>query len=121
MNLASVELPWPSRDLHPNARVHWSKKAKAVKQAREDAAWWAKAAGVKRIKEDALSVNVVFFPPDNRRRDVDGMLSSLKPAIDGIADVTGVDDSKWQISIRKASPRPPFGAVRVEIVGKGGL
>lgn len=119
--LPAIELPWPDRRLHPNARIHHMEKARVAKQSREDAAWWAKHAGVKPIKADALSVTIIFYPPDNRRRDVDGMLASLKPALDGIADIIGVDDSKWQIALRKETPRPPFGAVRVEIVGKGGL
>lgn len=121
VKLPAIILPFPDRRLHPNARIHHMEKARVVKQAREDAAWWAKAAGVKPIKTDALSITIIFYPPDNRRRDVDGMLASLKPALDGIADVVGVDDSKWQIAFRKEAPRPPFGAVRVEIAGKGGL
>lgn len=116
-----VELPWPDRRLHPNARIHHMEKARVVKQAREDAAWWAKAAGVKPIKADALSVTIIFYPPDNRRRDLDSMLASIKSALDGIADVVGVDDSKWEIALRKEAPCRPFGAVRVKIVGKGGL
>lgn len=109
-----VELPWPSRDLHPNARCHWAKKARAAKIARSDAAWWAKAAGVRLIKADALQVTAIFFPPDRRRRDADGMLSSIKSYLDGIADVVGVDDSQWRIAIRRDEPRPG-GAVRIEI------
>lgn len=38
-------LPWPSKDLSPNARVHWARKARAVKSSREQAYYLAKAAG----------------------------------------------------------------------------
>jgi len=112
--MVAVELPWPDRRLHPNARVHWAAKAKAVKQARTDAAWWAKAAGVRPSKAQALNVSVVFFPPDKRRRDTDGMLSACKAYIDGIADAIGVDDSAWNLSMRRDEPRE-YGAVRFEI------
>jgi crossover junction endodeoxyribonuclease RusA len=112
--IMTVELPWPSRDLHPNARVHHMAKAKVIRRARSDAAWWAMAAGLKPMKAKALKVTAVFSPPDNRRRDTDGMLSSLKPALDGIADVIGVDDSEWEIGIRREEPRE-HGAVRIEI------
>lgn len=61
-----------------------------------------------------LKVTAVFFPPDNRRRDVDGMLSSIKSYLDGISDVIGVDDSKWQIALRREEPRKG-GLVRVEL------
>jgi crossover junction endodeoxyribonuclease RusA len=112
-----VELPWPSRDLHPNARVHWARKAKATKQARSDAAWLALSSGVRTYDfagADRLGVTLVFIPPDNRARDTDGMISSVKGYCDGIADVVGVYDSKWVLSIRREEPRKP-GFVRVEI------
>lgn len=110
----TIRLPWPDRTLHPNSRCHWAKKAKAAKSAREDAAWWAKAAGVKKLDADAVKVTFTFVPPDARRRDTDGMLSACKSAIDGIADVLGVDDSKWAILVQREPPKHP-GEVRIEI------
>ena len=112
--MIAIDLPWPSRDLHPNARKHWTAKARATKAARVEAGWAAKAAGVKRIAAGSLAVTAVFSPPDNRRRDTDGMLSSIKAYFDGIADVIGIDDSAWQLSIRRL-PMLKGGAVRIEI------
>lgn len=111
---AHVDLPWPARDLHPNARVHWAVRAKAAKAARLNAAWSAKAAGFGRMEAEAIQATVIFTPPDNRNRDEDGMLTSCKAYLDGIADVIGVDDSKWRLSIRRETPRQP-GGVRVEL------
>lgn len=93
--MASVNLPWPSRTLHPNARPHWSKKASATKAARFTASTMAKSSGLTSIRADSLKVTCIFSPPDNRARDQDGMLSSCKAYFDGIADVIGIDDSKW--------------------------
>ena len=42
------------------------------------------------------------------------MLASLKSSFDGIADVIGVDDSKWDIAIQRAEP-VRGGNVRIEI------
>jgi crossover junction endodeoxyribonuclease RusA len=112
--MIAIDFPWPSRDLHPNARVHWAKKAKATKAARADAGWAAKAAGVGKIDAKTLIVTATFAPPDRRLRDHDGMLSNIKAYLDGIADVTGVDDSQWEIAIRRAAPRRG-GNVRIEI------
>lgn len=112
--MIAIDLPWPSRDLHPNARVHWAVKARATKTARADAGWAAKAAGVKKIDAGSLSVTAIFSPPDKRQRDTDGMLSSIKAYFDGIADIIGVDDSKWQISLRR-EPMVKGGSVRIEI------
>ena len=112
-----LELPWPSRDLHPNQRCHWAKKAKATKAARNDASWIAISSGVRTYDFaglNELNVTLVFIPPDNRARDTDGMISSVKAYCDGIADIVGIDDSKWVLSIRREKPRKP-GFVRVEI------
>lgn len=43
--LREIVLPWPARELHPNARVHWSRKAKASKLARHAACLLTKQAG----------------------------------------------------------------------------
>jgi crossover junction endodeoxyribonuclease RusA len=113
-----INLPWPPKELHPNARVHWAKKAKAAKRARNDGAWCALSSGVRTHDfkgQDSLNVSLVFLPPDNRRRDTDGMISSAKSYLDGIADVVGVDDSRWVFTgIKRGEPSKP-GIVRVEI------
>jgi len=95
--LHELVLPWPSRDLHPNARIHWSVKARAAKAARRDAYLIAKAAGWGRRKwpDGRLHLWIEFYPPDRRRRDDDGLLSSVKPHRDGIADAMGIDDCRF--------------------------
>lgn len=50
---------------------------------------------------DSVHVCITFIPPDRRPRDLDNMLASIKSGLDGIADVIGVDDSKWSITIQK--------------------
>ncbi len=109
-----IDLPWPVKDLHPNARPHWSVKARATKKARSDAYFAARASGASWMAADAISVAVVFSPPDKRLRDQDGMLSSVKAYLDGIADAIGVDDQKWELSIRKDEP-VKNGNVRITI------
>lgn len=92
---AVVELPWPSRTLHPNARPHWAKKASATKAARFAAREMAKPIG--RIEASAIKVTCIFSPPPPKRnRDLDGLLSSCKAYFDGIADAIGIDDSRFR-------------------------
>ena len=109
---ASVTLPWPDRILHPNERPHWAVKARTAKKARQRGAVETIAAGFRRIEAEALKVTITFTPPDNRPRDTDGMLSSLKSYLDGVADVIGVDDSRWRITMCRETPAKP-GCVRV--------
>lgn len=90
-------LPWPSRDLHPNARVHWSKRAKAAKAARADAHLLTLEARWKEwdLGDGPIHVWIDGYGTDRRRRDADGLLSSLKPTLDGIADALGIDDRRF--------------------------
>lgn len=109
-----VVLPWPCRELSPNARVHWARKARAAKTYGTIAAF--EALQLKRPKGlKCVRVVIEFYPPDNRRRDLDNMLASMKPAIDGIAAAIGVDDSKWEISMKKGAA-VEGGLVVVEVV-----
>ena len=115
--MIAILLPWPSRYLHPNSRVHWARKAKAAKAARQTAGWCAKEAGIRQGDPDipeALKVTAIFMPPNNHAHDLDGCLSALKSSLDGIADALGTNDSKWQIAIRKDAP-VKGGLVRIEL------
>jgi crossover junction endodeoxyribonuclease RusA len=91
---AYFDLPWPSKDLSPNARVHWSKKSKAAKAYRAACHILCRASGIK-APAGRLLVALEFIPPDKRRRDLDNLLASTKNALDGIADALGVDDSRF--------------------------
>lgn len=112
-------LPWPSRALHPNARGHWSLRYKAAKIARRNATLLAMEAGWNKAKwpDGPLHVWIDGYPTDLRRRDADGLLSSLKAALDGIADTMGIDDRRFvphpwvKDEVRKG------GEVRIRITG----
>lgn len=104
----TIDLPWPPVALHPNSRAHWAKRAKAAKLYRADAGMLAQAAGVRRWLSTRLAqtvpVSIAFYPPDRRKRDLDGMLSSIKSGLDGIADALGVDDNRFSLSINRCEP-----------------
>lgn len=90
-------LPWPDKALHPNSRGHWSKRAKAAKAARQSAFILSREAGWRELNfpPGPIHVWVDGYAADRRRRDADGLLSSLKSALDGIADSLGVDDRRF--------------------------
>jgi len=91
--MIKFDLPWPSKDLSPNARLHWAKRAKAVRQARSEAEIIAK--GHCKPLEGRILFVLEFYPPDRRRYDDDGLLARMKAARDGIADALGVDDRRF--------------------------
>lgn len=110
-------LPWPSRDLHPNSRGHWSKRAKAAKAARQSGFVLAREAGWREmtLPDGPLHLWIDGYPTDRRRRDADGLLSSLKPWLDGIADSMGIDDRRFVPHPRVMSEVRKGGEVRIRI------
>ena len=96
--MMTLVMPWPSTDLSPNARVHWAVLARAKKRYREECGWQAKSQGARKIDAARLDVTFTFFPPSRRRIDLDNCIARMKAGIDGIADVIGVDDSRWRMS-----------------------
>lgn len=103
-----ILLPWPSKDLSPNARVHWSRKAKASKLARHAACLLTKQAGWIADHAGKLHLWITFFPPTRRLPDDDNMLSRFKPSRDGIADALGIDDRRF-VSHPYVSDKPRKG------------
>lgn len=99
-----IRLPWPPSALSPNSRVHWSRKAKSAAKYRRDCTIISQGAGCRALAWGGLSVSVNFLPPDNRARDTDNMLASIKSGLDGIADATGVDDSRWNYRLERGAP-----------------
>lgn len=97
-----ISLPWPHKSLSPNARTHHMALAAEKRRARQAAFWLASEAMPRSyVAPEATHVSMTFCPPDNRRRDLDNMLSSMKAALDGVAEAIRVDDSAWSISIRR--------------------
>ena len=92
-----IKLDWPDKHLSPNARVHWAMESRKKRVARTAAYWLARESGDLAATNSPL-VALKFCPPDNRHRDLDNMIASLKSALDGIADAIKIDDSKWRLS-----------------------
>lgn len=96
-----VILPWPPKELSPNARVHWAVKARATKKYINDCIILCKAAKLPKMDAYEMTLFITFFPPNNRKQDTDNMIASIKPALDTISHCTGIDDSKFKFEIWK--------------------
>jgi len=92
----SVYLPWPPKELSPNAKLHWAKKMKFKKSYREIC--WALTLEAQLIapKDGRFPVKITFYPPDKRHRDADNMIASMKAGFDGVADALKVDDKLFR-------------------------
>jgi len=101
--------PWPDARLNPNKR--FDRRALIAIKAAQKREWWtlALAQGLR----GGNHLRLTFCPPDHRRRDRDNLLASIKSGLDGLALALGVDDSEWDLTVRRGAPRPG-GAVLVE-------
>lgn len=82
--------------------MHWSKLAKAKKAYRWVCALQAREQGAKAIQAQKLHLSLTFYPPTRRAFDLDNSLARMKSGLDGLADVLGVDDKHWSLSIARA-------------------
>ncbi len=111
-----LELPWPPKELSPNARTHWAKRSKIAKNYRAACHVLCKAAGIV-APEGKMLLIMEFVPPDRRRRDDDNLLSSMKAGRDGLADALGIDDHRFVTQISISDETTKGGTVRVQIRG----
>lgn len=113
MTSVSITIPLPPDALKPNARPHWSRKARAAKAYRKHA--WAATLAATGVgppeRWRRASVQVVAYYPTARHPDPDNLIASLKSAFDGIADAGLIANDKelWPerpvILKDKANPR----------------
>lgn len=113
--MQELTLPWPQSSLSPNARTHWAVLHKAKKAYREACAWTAKEQGATKIDAKALHLTLTFYPPSRRTFDLDNCLARMKSGLDGLADVLGVDDRHWALTIKKSDQIGGFVKVLVEV------
>lgn len=73
-----------------NKRGHWSKSAGAIRAWRHGTAVFMRTAGLPHL--DRVHVTLHVSPPDNRRRDRDNLVGTLKPVVDGMRDAGVIDD-----------------------------
>jgi len=93
--MKTVILPWPPKELSPNATLHWAKKAKFKKSYRH--ACWALTLEAKLTADPSgkVPITVTFYPPDKRHRDADNMVASIKAGLDGVADALKINDRQF--------------------------
>lgn len=92
MESIEIDLPLPSRLLHPNARPHYMAKARQTRNHRFAACVMATAARTNKKPWKSASVLLRFTFADKRARDRDGLLSMAKAYIDGVADAGVVEN-----------------------------
>lgn len=121
-----LTLPLPVRELHPNWRGHWAKRAKAVKAARGRSHIEAIACPppASSLPWPSARMTAFFYYPDRRKRDDDGAMASLKAYRDGLQDAGLVADDNAIVSVfggwdvDACNPRVEITLERVEQKGE---
>lgn len=93
--MKQITLPWPAEPLRSNTRAHWAKKARYVADARSEARL-ACLAKPRIAPVPTARIFIEYYPP-HLRFDQNGVASSLKAYIDGIADAMGCDDKLFVV------------------------
>ncbi|MFZ5565996.1 MAG: hypothetical protein ACOY95_03235 [Pseudomonadota bacterium] len=109
-----VTLPWPAKELSPNARVHWAVLARAKKSYRVACFALARQARITQPGLGNIRIEMTFYPPTRRARDDDNLIASMKAGLDGLADAMGVNDKRFKIKPPKVSEQLG-GMVKVQI------
>ncbi len=100
-----IELPWPPSKLSPNSshQGDYRGKAEAACKYRADCYTVAlKALRGHSISHDGpVMLDISFHEPTRHRRDLDNLLAMTKRGIDAVAQVLGVDDYRFEYTIRR--------------------
>lgn len=91
MSTARIDLSFTRPPLSMNQRMHWAQKAQITRDIRQEVAMKARPLR-DHFKGEPIEVSLHWLPRDNRRRDEDNYVATLKPACDGLVDAGLVDD-----------------------------
>lgn len=113
-----LTLPWWPDQLKANRGKGLPPKVRGAiaKKYKHDCMWAAKADGLGTIKADGLKLTFTFCPkPHGPAPDRDNCMASCKALIDGIAEITGINDRHFTYGEPQIGARVKGGAVTVEI------
>jgi crossover junction endodeoxyribonuclease RusA len=85
----TIELPF-TKSLSLNDRLHHMVKAKLVAQWRKAALEGMREANIPACKR--VKASLLYIPAQNRRRDPDNLVASMKPVVDALVDAGVVPD-----------------------------
>ncbi len=88
------EFPWPPKALSPNGNISW--KTKMVPRREYKELWQEQSFMLGVRPAGFVRLNITFLPPDNRSRDLDNLLSSIKYGLDGLALGLNINDKLFR-------------------------
>jgi len=118
--VCELALPWPVATVSANARDGWKAKMGAVARQRQIADGLMLEAGyawaLPAEERWWLELQVGLWMPDERRRDLDNIVGSLKGYLDGVFGWLGLDDADVRrLVVERAGLARPAGKVVLRI------
>lgn len=122
--MVMIELPWPDSGLSPNARINRYELARLRRTAldigvvatREQ--WGPDCGKIYSLgKDDRIPLEIFFYPPDKRVRDLDNCHSQCKNFLDGICLMLDINDRVFAPQLQDWGPVVKGGRVLVVIGG----
>jgi crossover junction endodeoxyribonuclease RusA len=114
--IVDIQLPWPPRELSPNARLHWAMVYRAKAKYRDHCWALTREQNPPAVPPAIpLQLDLTFVPPDRRSYDSDNLLARMKSGIDGLADALMIDDKRFRKSSSSVSADSVGGFVHVRI------
>lgn len=109
-------LPFPDPVLMPNKSLgkHWTVTRAARDKAKSDAFYLTKQAGWQG-RDVSGCLKITFYCPDRRKRDLDNLVHAMKPALDGVAQAIGIDDSNFKPQLSDCRVADSKAEARVEL------
>ena len=102
MKKLKLVFPYPPSELLPNKHTHWSVKAKAAREAREQGyyAILEQRGTTDKPQLKSVALDITWYPPKGKVSDHDGLLSASKSYLDSLVD-SGIiiDDSPKVIKL----------------------
>lgn len=115
-----IEISWPNPKLMPNRAIgrSWVSAYAFRQQYKEEAFALAREAMTPGCcPTDAYYlVEITFHAPDRRTRDLDGLFSALKSALDGVATALGVNDARFAKYVLARGQPVKGGRVVIELL-----
>lgn len=104
--------PRPPAGLSQNARSHWRAKAKLTSNYRFEGWAACRAGDIPKLQAKEATIAVRFNFHDQRRRDVQNFMASIKSLVDGIVDyglLSDDDQITWPPPIITIDTSVPIG------------
>lgn len=91
--MLDLKLPWPPRNLSPNARLHWSVVSREKARYRATCRLLTLQQAPRGLElPGALHMHLYFTRDSRRSYDRDNLVARMKAGIDGVCDALKIND-----------------------------